>query len=907
MRERGSAARATPPRSGAARIPRWTSWLPAAFVSLYLALLGLVFLWQGRRIEARQAVIQELIRPSRERLLRVQRALALGIAASTAYAARAEPGFAAAFAAAEAEIGALERELRGLAGRLGGGIPGALERFVAARERWTAGQRALVRARASPAEFRSQLVAQQEVIHEVAEAAARLEATLDSRVMGLMAEIRGIEALRRWIVGAGALVALVAALAAVWFSERSRRLAEALDARRRTMLEQERAAHAAIATLLESITDAFLAIDRDGRFTYVNRRAEELCGTPRESPLGRPAWEAVSETVGESAGQALERALRERSRVAFESTAPVGGRWFEGIAYPAPDGGATMLFRDISERKRAERERTRLLAAVEWKQRLLEAVVQQMPAGVIVVEAPSGRILIGNRQVDRIWRARLSGARHIEQYRPLKMYHPDGRRYTTQQMPLVRALVEGEEVEAEEIDILRGDGSRATIRASAAPVRDEHGRIVAAVTAFHDVTRQRRLEQGLRLLSETGRVFMSSLDYESTLRAAVRLSVPRLADWSTVHLVEPGERTTRVLETAHADPARRSLLERLLRRFPRGLDAMQPIAEAIRTGKPQFTPDVDETALVRAIPDRRLRELVAELGIRSGMVLPLRVGDHVLGAFAFAYAESGRRYGQEEFDLAQELVHRASMAVHNALLYREAQQALRARDDVLAIVSHDLRNPLHTIHATVELVLDLWPSREQQEQHLEAVLRAARRMDRLIQDLLDVSRIQAGKSLKIEPSSEPPAKLVRGAAEAFRAAAQEKGVRMDVHAPDDLPPVRADESRIHQVLSNLLANAVKFTPPGGHVSVSADAVPEGIRFSVRDTGPGIAPEDLEHIFQPFWQVRRTARLGVGLGLGIARGIVEQHGGRIWVESRPGAGSTFSFTLPLARREETRAA
>src|SRR5690606_4668957 len=210
MRERGSAARATPPRSGAARIPRWTSWLPAAFVSLYLALLGLVFLWQGRRIEARQAVIQELIRPSRERLLRVQRALALGIAASTAYAARAEPGFAAAFAAAEAEIGALERELRGLAGRLGGGIPGALERFVAARERWTAGQRALVRARASPAEFRSQLVAQQEVIHEVAEAAARLEATLDSRVMGLMAEIRGIEALRRWIVGAGALVALVA-------------------------------------------------------------------------------------------------------------------------------------------------------------------------------------------------------------------------------------------------------------------------------------------------------------------------------------------------------------------------------------------------------------------------------------------------------------------------------------------------------------------------------------------------------------------------------------------------------------------------------------------------------------------------------------------------------------------------
>jgi signal transduction histidine kinase len=279
----------------------------------------------------------------------------------------------------------------------------------------------------------------------------------------------------------------------------------------------------------------------------------------------------------------------------------------------------------------------------------------------------------------------------------------------------------------------------------------------------------------------------------------------------------------------------------------------------------------------------------------------------VLGAFAFAYAESGRHYGPEEFDLARELVQRAAMAVHNSLLYREAKQAVRARDDVLAIVSHDLRNPLHTIQATVELVLDLWPPREQQEQHLGAVLRAAHQMDRLIQDLLDVSRIQAGKPLKIEPSSEPPAKLVRGAAEAFRAAAQEKGVHMDVDAPEDLPPVRADESRIHQVLSNLLANAVKFTPPGGHVWVSAELVAEGIRFSVRDTGPGIAPEDIEHIFQPFWQVRRTARLGSGLGLGIARGIVEQHGGRIWVESRPGAGSTFSFTLPLAKRDEKRAA
>ncbi|HEY8470165.1 MAG TPA: PAS domain-containing protein, partial [Longimicrobiales bacterium] len=415
MRVRAGAARATPPRSSAPRIPRWTSWLPAAFVSLYLALLGLVFLWQGRRIEARQAMIQELIRPSRERLLRAQRALALGIAASNAYAAHPEPGFVASFAEYEAEIVAVERELHDLAGRLGEDVRGALERFMAARERWAAGQRALLHARASPAELRAWLVAEQDVIREVADSVARLEATLDSRVMRLMAEIRAIEALRRWLIGVGALVALLAALVAVWFSERSRRLTEELDARRSARLEQERVARAEMEMLLESITDAFVAVDREGRFTYVNRQADMLGGASRGSLLGQPAQEAVSDTVGEAAGRALERALTERSKVSFESTGPVSGRWFEGIACPAPAGGATMLFRDISERKRAEEERARLLAAVEWKQRLLEAVVQQMPAGVIVVEAPSGRILITNRQVDRIWNARLSGARHIEQ------------------------------------------------------------------------------------------------------------------------------------------------------------------------------------------------------------------------------------------------------------------------------------------------------------------------------------------------------------------------------------------------------------------------------------------------------------------------------------------------------------
>src|SRR5690606_26358195 len=158
------------------------------------------------------------------------------------------------------------------------------------------------------------------------------------------------------------------------------------------------------------------------------------------------------------------------------------------------------------------------------------------------------------------------------------------------------------------------------------------------------------------------------------------------------------------------------------------------------------------------------------LGVRSGMVLPLRAGGKVLGALALALAGSGRRYDRKDFELAQELAQRAALAVHNALLYRKAQEALRARDEVLAIVSHDLRNPRRTVEMTAERLAELRPEPEQQAVHLEAILRATRQMSRLIQDLLDVSRIQAGKPLSIEPRAESPARLVREAAEAFEPA-----------------------------------------------------------------------------------------------------------------------------------------
>ena len=229
------------------------------------------------------------------------------------------------------------------------------------------------------------------------------------------------------------------------------------------------------------------------------------------------------------------------------------------------------------------------------------------------------------------------------------------------------------------------------------------------------------------------------------------------------------------------------------------------------------------------------------------------------------------------------------------------QQAVRVRDEVVAVVSHDLRNPLGTIAAATGVVLELDLRPEQRSEHLRIVLRATERMTRLIEDLLDIARIEGG-GLTLKPEDVPPDELVADALDLLRPQAIERGLNLSERIEPDLPRVRADRDRVLQVFSNLVGNALKFTREGG-VGISVTGGVDGedeVEFAVSDSGPGIDPEGLEHAFDRFWQLSRADRRGAGLGLAIARGIVAAHGGRIWVESRLGEGATFKFTLPSAR-------
>ncbi len=226
------------------------------------------------------------------------------------------------------------------------------------------------------------------------------------------------------------------------------------------------------------------------------------------------------------------------------------------------------------------------------------------------------------------------------------------------------------------------------------------------------------------------------------------------------------------------------------------------------------------------------------------------------------------------------------------------RQAVRARDEVVAVVSHDLRNPLATISAASELLQKLDVPRERQREHLEAIGRSAERMGRLIDDLLDVAAIEAG-GMAVNMDPVPAETLLDDALQMARPLVRDRAVELKCDADGQLPPVDADRDRILQVFSNLVGNAVRFTPEGGCITLSARRENGEVVWGVEDTGPGIPAEDQEHLFDRFWKVDRSDREGAGLGLAIVKGIVEAHGGSVWVESTPGEGARFHFTLALS--------
>lgn len=396
-----------------------------------------------------------------------------------------------------------------------------------------------------------------------------------------------------------------------------------------------------------------------------------------------------------------------------------------------------------------------------------------------------------------------------------------------------------------------------------------------------------REERRAAFLATAGQEMASSLDYQHAVSTLARLVVPNLAFACCIDILEDDGALLRVA-AAHSDPIRHDAMQQGLGR--KSHDIPEAIARVMASRDAQIIG-----------PNQSMLTFLGEQADepRSLMAVPLVSRGQAFGAVTAA-APAGKVFAREDVALTAELARHASLAIDNARLYFESQQALRAREEVLAIVSHDLRNPLGATTLAASLLQLSENLNDEDREQLDLIDLSARRMRRLIEDLLDVTRLEGGKRLPIQPAPMDVRAVFQETFDLFNAQASSSKITLRYQLEGKLPEVEADRHRILQVLSNLIGNAMKFTPPGGEIVFQATAREKDLLFSVSDTGPGIPKENLSDIFNTYWQAKRTERLGAGLGLPIAKGVVEAHGGTIWAESEPGKGTRFYFTLPMAQ-------
>ncbi|MBZ4399718.1 PAS domain S-box protein [Myxococcus sp. AS-1-15] len=672
------------------------------------------------------------------------------------------------------------------------------------------------------------------------------------------------------------------------------RLPRLRQARRsRAALEKSlRLAEARLSGLIATTVDAIISVDTRQRITLFNEGAEHIFGYSAGDAVGQPLDILLPERYRGAhqhhvqrfaAGSRLSRQMGERSTII--------GRRSNGEEFPAEASISkveqegtlvlTVILRDISTRRQAEE----VLRTSEERFRTAFA------------NAPTGMALVG---LDDRFLSVNSAMCDIVGYTPEELLArtfrditwPGDLEVTLQnRQRLLRGEVHTYQLEKR---YLHKQGHTVSILLTASLVRDSRGQPLHFIAQVQDISERQELERAQHFLAEAGPRLAGSLDSRTTMAAVTGLAVPALADGCIVGLVdEHGQ--VRAVQAAAVSPEKSRRLDALLAHHP-CLPSLQGelVAGVLRTGRSVVLPESSGAETPRE--DGCPLDLLRGLGSVSGLIVPLRAREQTLGAVMLWTAESGRRYGEQDLALAEALANRAALAIDNARLHERSEQATRLRDEVLRVVAHDLRTPLNVVALCTESLGRRPPGQRPPTQTLETLRKAVERAQRLIQDLLDVARMESGHLL-VERARVDGALLVQEALDLHRALAEEKSIQLSSDIPLHAPALLADHARVVQILSNLLGNAIKFTPAGGHVHLQA--VPEGamMRFSVRDSGPGIAPEHLSHVFEPFWQAQAGRKEGAGLGLAIVKGLVDAHGGKLWVDSRPGQGSTFCFTLP----------
>jgi PAS domain S-box-containing protein len=681
----------------------------------------------------------------------------------------------------------------------------------------------------------------------------------------------------------------------------------AIDIEERKQIEQRlRRREEELRALVENLPALAWSARPDGSGDFYNRRWYEYTGTTFEQMEGR-GWKSVIEPAMLAAICARGQRSLDTGEP-FEMECKLRGadgvfRWFLVRIHPLRDENGRILrwlgtSSDIDEQRRLSDER-------EMFQALVEA-----SGDVIVIATPEERLLYVNRAGRRL--LGLDDQEDVSTRTIADCFDEAWRsRIMTEVVP---ELLAGRRWSGETTCRNLETGERIPVYSNTFGILgEEPGRARLLAGIGRDLRPQKAAEReranllaALDLLAKAGSVLASSLDVETTLQNVTHLIAPAIADWCAVYLQDDAG-APQLVALTHVDPAKEALVRDTFARYGPPIGS-HGFTRAIRAGRTELIVEINDDIRAGVAQDPEHLAMLNELGAVSTIIVPLVVHGRTLGAMVLASSASGRHYSRTDAGLAEELGRRVAMALDNARLFeaaqrerRRAEAANQAKDDFLAMVSHELRTPLNAILGWTRMLRSGQLEADRHTKALETIERNAQAQAQLIEDLLDISRIITGH-LRLDVRAVDLAQVVEAAIEAVRPVAEAKGVRIEPTLEPNAGFIQGDPGRLEQVVWNLLSNAVKFTPSGGRVRVRLSRNESHVELAVEDTGQGIAPEFLPHIFERFRQAEsgsHPAHGGLGLGLAIVKHLVELHDGSIEASSEgKGRGATFVARLPV---------
>lgn len=755
---------------------------------------------------------------------------------------------------------------------------------------------------------------------------------------------------------------------------------------------------ALVSNILEHISDAFFAVDRDWRFVYINEKAEKMMNLKNKDKLiGQYFWDFFPIT---KFTLMYKQAMEEQRDLELEDFSIISKKWIIARAYYT-ENGLSIYIHDINEKKsfeeRLKESEKKFKSIFEFS---MDGILLVDPEDKIVMANPAAAQMFGYTREELIQKswdslifphqanliksmgsrnhtgtyngemalsrkdgskisAEISSAifkddkeqswksffiRDISERKKIEEYHkrqsaileatPDliatvdnsGHLfYMNKAGKRIMGISDTEVAHKTLIDLhpvwavgkIFREGIPASIesgtwvgetvladkKGNEIPVsevivshRDKQGNPLYLSIMARNIVDRKKTEEMQKFLSELSKNLVLHLDYKQTLNVLANLVVPHFADICLIDLLTEDNQIDRVV-AVHRDPEKKKFWSNT--NYFLGMKG-SPVGmwHVLETEESELVPKVTDAWLMASLNYSGDISIFKEWGLESLIIVPLKARGKILGTVKFMSIDPGHRYNSFDLALAEEIAGRAALATDNARLYEESQESTKLRDEVLRIVAHDLRNPLNAISLGIDQIIRNMPKDlEKERKQADMIKRSIKNANHLIQDLLDVAKMQA-KKLSMDKNIINALHIATEAIELHRNLVENKSLTLTEEFPEELPLINVDHERLLQVFSNLIGNALKFTPKYGRIKISARVKEGEIIFSVSDSGPGIQESDIPHLFDPFWQAAQGSSEGAGLGLAITKGIVEAHGGKIWVESEVGRGTTFNFSLPV---------